>query len=118
MTKQFGTTIPQVLDPFVRTVRTGIQVLLAFATIAPVVPLIVAAIHADDGSQTAIVLGAVAAWVTTAAGIIARIMAIPLVNQLLGKLGLSGHSGVFVPGGDTFTQFVPTIAPAQVDALR
>jgi hypothetical protein len=111
-------TIPQVLDPFVRTVRTGIQVLAAFVTIAPAVPVIVATIHADDGSRVGIVLAAAAVWVTTAAGVIARIMAIPAVNDLLAHWNLAGHSGEYAGGGDTFTSMLTLPAGAQTDSLR
>lgn len=111
-----NSTIPQVLDPFVRALRTGLQVLLALASLLAVLatiwPQIVTAIRADDTSTVGIFLTASVVWITTAAGIAARIMAIPGVNLLLGKIGLAGHSGDAGTPSDSFTRFVPVQAPA------
>jgi len=85
---------PQILDTARRVARTIIQVALAFGTVAAIYPLIVNAIGAPAGSNVALWLATIGTWVTTAAAIIARIMAIPAVNSLLAGLRLAGHSGV------------------------
>jgi hypothetical protein len=109
-------TIPQVLDPVIRAARTALQVLLALASflaIAAVVwPQIVDAIRADDTSTIGLFLTGSVAWITAAASIAARIMAIPLVNLGLQRIGLAGHSGEATGNADTFTRFVPVQAPA------
>jgi hypothetical protein len=116
---QFGDTIPQVLDPVVRVLRTVIQVLIAFVSLAPILPLIVSAIGAPAGSQYGVTLTAAAVWVAGVAAAISRIMAIPAVNALLGRIGLAGHSGVYTGDGDTQTRFVPTVgAQGTVDSLH
>jgi hypothetical protein len=101
--------IPQVIDTGRRVARTVVQVALAFASFAPVYPLIVAAIKAPDGSNLALWLAASATWVATIAGVISRIMAIPTVNSLLEKVNLAGHSTT-VLAQDSWTSFIPVQA--------
>jgi hypothetical protein len=107
-------TIPQVLDPFIRTIRTALQVLIACASLlaplAAVWPSIVGAIRADDASTVGIWLAASVAWVTTGSAVAARIMAIPGVNLLLQRIGLAGHSGGVADSADTLTSLFPAQA--------
>lgn len=87
----------EILDRGRRVARTIIQAAGAFLTLAPAYPALVAAIGAPKDSNVGVWLAASAVWVGTIAGIIARIMAIPAVNDLLAKVGLAGHSGATVP---------------------
>lgn len=83
----------QVEHPWKSTLRTVVQVgIPALIAIGVVIPQIIDAILAGFGEQlppeaTAWFLG-VAAAVTAGAGVLARIMAIPLVNQWLTSIGL------------------------------
>jgi hypothetical protein len=104
--------IPDVLDVGRRVARTVVQAALAVVTLAPIYPLIVAAIGVPKDSNVGVWIAASVAWVATAAGIISRVMAVPAVNSMLGKL--SGHSGDFIPDAafvepSTETQLFRTI---------
>lgn len=85
--------IPEILDTGRRVARTVVQVAVAVVSIAPVYPFIVAALGAPRDSNVGLWLAASVTWVGTVAGIISRVMAIPAVNDLLGHVGLAGHSG-------------------------
>lgn len=82
----------QILDPWARTFRTVLTLVIAFPSFAPVALLLLAALHAPDGSNVAIWAAALATWVTTASGVITRIMAIPAVNAWLARFRLAGQS--------------------------
>jgi hypothetical protein len=114
-TNDTGPAIPQIFDPWKRFARTIIQVVLGFVTVAPLVPLIIAAIGAPEGSNVAVWLAAVGVWVSTVAGVISRVMAIPAVNSLLARINLDGHSGE-VAAADNYTGYINTITPAAADA--
>lgn len=107
---------PQIADTAARFFRTVIQAALAVVSFAPVYPLIVSAIHAPAGSKAAALLTVAGVWISAAAGIISRLMAIPAVNTVLGKIKLAGHSGT-VTASDTWTTYNPVItAPADTAA--
>lgn len=115
-------TVPQVLDPFIRTVRTALQVLVALASflaVAAVVwPQIVSAIAADDTSTVGVFLTGSVVWITAAASLAARIMAVPAVNLLLQRIGLAGHSGEPTGQSDTFTTLLAVQPSTAVDPLH
>ena len=83
----------QVAHPWKATLRTIVQVgIPTVIALGIVIPQIIDAILAGFGESlppeaTAWFLG-VAAAVTATAGVITRIMALPLVNEFLAKLGL------------------------------
>lgn len=84
----------QVEYPWKAAIRTAVQVgIPAFLTIAVVVPLIVQILLEELGERmpdsVRLWLIAAAALITSAATILARVMAIPAVNAWLAKFGLA-----------------------------
>lgn len=108
--------IPQVYDAGRRAARTFIQVLLAFPSFALIYPAIVAAFGVPTSSRIGIYLAASVLWVAGAAAVISRLMAIPAVNALLGRIKLDGHSGAATPQ-DSLTRalILPALAASDAD---
>lgn len=86
-------TVPQVYDPWVRTARTVLTLVVAFPSFAPVALALLAVVHAPDGSNIALWVGTLVGWVTLASGAITRLLAVPAVNDWLARFRLAGHSG-------------------------
>lgn len=115
----------QILDSGRRAARTAIQAILAFLTLAPVYLTLASLVHAPDGSNLAIYVATSIAWVGAVSASLAKVMALPAVNDLLAKIGLDGHSGD-ATGSDSWTTALPILAQrqggahaiAKVDAYR
>lgn len=71
----------QVRFPWRATIRTVLQTVVALAV---AVPVIIAAVEAGSPGLT----GAAGLAAITAAGIVTRVMALPVVNDLLTRVGL------------------------------
>ena len=71
-----------------RVIRTLFQVAAGFIVSAPTVIQIIAAIGADPSTHLGMTLAAIGAATTTIAGVLARIMAVPAINQWLVNIGL------------------------------
>lgn len=80
--------IPHISDKGRRALRTFLQVLGAFLSFAVVYPAIVHAIGAPTGSRVELWLATAGSWITIAATVITRLMAIPAVDQVLTLLGV------------------------------
>nr|WTB07384.1 hypothetical protein OG546_26105 [Streptomyces antimycoticus] len=81
-------------DKTKRAIRTAIQTLLAVAAVLPALAAVIA--DNDALAVAAPWLVAAAGSAAAAAGIIARLMATPAVEQLLDRLGIGLHD----TGGD------------------
>lgn len=108
--------IPDVLDTGRRVARTAVQAGLAVftgaATLAAVYQLLIPVIGTPTRATLIPWLTAAAIAIGSNAALLARIMAIPAINTVLGRL--SGHSGDFIPDSafvepSTETQIFRTI---------
>ncbi len=123
---------PQVLDAGKRVLRTLVQVIIpSVIALAAVLPPLLVQAHAVLSPQLYAELVALAAGITAAAAVLAKVMANPTVNALLGKVGLAGHSGTTGTVGplprasatpqDALTGYVQTIPappPAPADPAQ
>jgi hypothetical protein len=95
-------TVPDIWYKTQRVLRTVVAVgIPAFLTFALVLPQIIQALGLPVDSELYLWLIAVAGGVTAVAGAITRIMAIPVVNEWLTKIGLgSVPKSAVEPDGD------------------
>lgn len=92
-------TVPEIADTARRVARTVVQVgIPSFLALAGALPLVLQYAAEINLSPTVrVALIAVAGFITGAAALLTRLMAVPAVNQLLDAVRLGGQSTIAAP---------------------